>query len=498
MMPRRPSLLFFLAGLLLANFFAPPAMAQDDPPARALELQSRAFAAIDRGRYAEAEKLLREQLALDEQNFVIYYNLACVRSLQNDGPGSADLLVEAVERGFVDVFQLQRDDHLALTRREEKIQRLIERWPEVLERHMEANLKGVRERFPDAPAKYHESRDERMRLVFRSAMDTTSTEQARADLAKLYDWGIANVFPDFADPVKATHDAWCIVVLPSSRDFLRWAISSFGRDAVTGTSGIGGSYVHDTKRLVAQDLGATLRHEFFHVLHWRSTTRLGQDHPIWIQEGLCSLVEDYETGPDGSPTPVPNWRTNISKRLTSNGRVLAIQKLATIPRERFTGSSPLANYAQARTVFLYLWHMGKLKDWYAAYTDGYEADHTGVNALEKVLGKPIAEVDKDYRAWIRTLPMVAEQIKPGKAGIGAEVDPGSGDGPVIAEIDRNGPARKAGLRRGDVITAIDGSPTRDLNELVRLLGEREAGDEIEVSYRRGSTHGSVRLTLVRR
>ncbi len=484
-----------LAAILL---FTLPLPAQDNPSEKALELQTKAFSAINRGQYDEAESLLREQLALDEGNFVVYYNLACVRGLRNDAPASADLLVQAVEHGFIDLFQLKRDDQLALARGQAPIKRLLESWPEVLNRHLEANLKVVRQRFPDSPAKYEESRDERTRLVYRSAMDAHSTELARADISKLYDWGVKNVFPDFADADKATRDAWCVVVLPSPRDFIRWAVATFGQAAVTGNSGIGGSYVHDTKRLVAQDLGATLRHEFFHVLHWRSTTRLGQDHPIWIQEGLCSLVEDYETTADGDLKPVPSWRTNISKRLASNGRLLAIQKLATIPRDRFTSSSPLGNYAQARTFFLYLFDKNKLKDWYAEYTANYSKDSTGVKAIEAVFAKPASEIDKDYRAWVRALPMVAEQIKPGKAGLGAEVDPGSGDGPVIAEVDRNGPARKAGLKPGDVITAIDGSPTRDLNELVRILGEHELGDEVEVFYRRGRSHNTVKIKLVRR
>ena len=89
-----------------------------------------------------------------------------------------------------------------------------------------------------------------------------------------------------------TADFWAadppasIVVLPSKRDFTTWLIVTFGPAARTGFSTIGGSYIHEKKELVSQDLGSTLRHEFFHVLHWRSMIRLAQDHPIWIQEGL--------------------------------------------------------------------------------------------------------------------------------------------------------------------------------------------------------------------
>jgi hypothetical protein len=236
--------------------------------------------------------------------------------------------------------------------------------------------------------------------------------------------------------------------------------------------------------------------------------RLDQDHPIWIQEGLCSLVEDYEPG--GKPDelkPVPSWRSNMAKRIMNGATMLPIKKLAAVPRERFTGNSPLAHYAQARTFFLYLHSTGVLKEWYATYTTdrehGYRADRSGIKAVEFACRKPIADVDKDYKAWLRALPTVAEQIRPGAASLGVDVEQGDGDGPEIAEIPRDtpkrpNPARKAGLRRGDIITAIDGKPTRDLNELIRLLGERKAGDEVEVSYRRGQTHGTARVTLVPR
>jgi len=463
---------------------------------------------MDKGNYPKAEQLLREQLALDRGNFVIYYNLACVRNLQDDGPGAAKLLIDAIEHGFIDLYQLKRDPQLNLAREQQEIKTLLSNWPEVLKRQVDANIKSARELFTDKPKPYAQTRDENMRLAYLSAMDPGSTAQAQADIARLYKWGIANVFPDLADEEKAKRDSWCVVILPTPKDFLRWATLNFGAAAVNQTlgTGIGGAYTHDTKRLVAQDLGATLRHEFFHVLHWRDNVRHGQEHAIWVQEGLCSLVEDYEIVGDGDDArlkPVPSWRTNIAKRLNQGGHLMTIKQIASIPREKFTGDRPLANYGQARTIFLYLYEKGKLKDWYAAYTKGFREDRTGVKAFEVAFGKPIADIEKEYKAWVRGLPMVAEQIKPGEASLGVDVDPGNGDGPVIADIPKDGrgpknPSRLAGLKVGDVITAIDNKPTRDLNELVRLLGEKEVGEEVEVSYRRGTKHETTKVKLVRR
>ncbi len=477
-----------------------------DPPARAVELQDKAFAAIKRGDLETAERLLRQQVEIDGGNFVPYYNLACVLSLKRDAKGAGEQLVRAVEHGFTDIRMMRTDPDLENARADENYRKIVGDWDFVLEKHRDANLAKAKQFFKDGS--YLTAFDEDFRLVYLSATDPGSFEQARADVSRLAKWGITNVFTDLAErssppeeagqgPIPA--DAWAVVILPSPEDFAKWSRAAFG--ATPGFSTIGGIYSHDSKRLVAMDLGATLRHEFFHVLHWRSNVRMGQIHPPWVQEGLCSLVEDYEfrgTGEAATIEPVPSWRTNIAKRLARGGKSTPIRVLAGMDREKFIGTRPLATYGQARAVFLFLWQEGKLKDWYAAYCRGFKEEPTGVAAFEEVFGAPMDEVEKRYRAWLRELPEVAEQMRPGDAGLGAEVEQGAGDGPVIVEIDRRGPARAAGLRLRDVITAINGQPTRDLNELVRILGEMEMGEEVEVSYRRGREHGVVKVTLARR
>lgn len=467
---------------------------------RALELEEQAIALIDRDP-AAAERLLLEQLTLDPEGSVVRYNLACARSMQGDAAGAMDRLVEAVERGFVDLPLLKRDRHLETARQDPRFARMVASWPEVLDRHARWNLARTRELF--AGEAYAHSRNDRLRIDVLSAMDPGSTEEAKRELERLHEWGLRHVFTDLNDAEASRLDAWCVVVLPISRDFVRWTFLTYGQGLA---SPIGGAYQHDQKRLVAQDLGSTLRHEYFHVLHWRSVTRLGQDHPIWIQEGLCSLVEDMEQGADGSAAamrPVASWRTNISRRLASSGGLMRISDLARLPRERFTGHRPLAHYAQARTVFLFLWERGALGTWYSHYAANHAVDPSGVASIEAVLGKPIAEIEREYRAWVLRLPEVAEPFRPGRASLGVDVDPGAGDGPVIASLPRldrrtPNPARAAGLRERDVIVSIDGTPTRDLNELLRVLGERRVGEEVEVGYRRGTQRGTVRVKLVPR
>lgn len=454
-------------------------------------LARRAVEAFGRGEYAAAEEALRRQLELQPGNYIALYNLACVRAAVGDAPGAAEVLLESIENGFDDLRQLRRDPSLDAVRADPRIAKVMEHWPEVLDARLEANLNGLSRLFPDS---YQRRKDPDLRLAYLSAFDERTFEQARAEVEAVAAWGLDHVFIDLQAPDQRAADPWVIVVLPRQEHFLRWVLSTYGPEAINSFRAIGGAYDHDVKRLVTQDIGATLRHEFFHVLHWRSMNHAGQAHAIWIQEGLCSLVEDYDKDGQGRVQPVPSWRTNIAKRLEKAGRAMPVEKLAAMTQAQFISSRPLANYAQARAFFLYLWQRGQLDAWYARYLATYRDDPTGIRAAEIVMDMPVADLNKDYRAWLRNLPAVPEEIAPGKASLGLEVEPGDGDGPVVASLvrRRNGPT----LILGDTICAINGRPTRDIAELVRVLSEFQVGDTVTISYRRGSRHGAVDLTLV--
>ncbi|MEI7658567.1 MAG: PDZ domain-containing protein [Phycisphaerae bacterium] len=455
--------------------------------------------AFKQGDYAKAERLLLTQVEREPENFVPFYNLACCRSQARDADGAIDFLKRAIEKGFCDIHHLRRDPTLDPVRDDARFRAILAAWPEVLEARRVANRRQAEILFDDKA--YAAASDDSLRLEYRSAFDARSFEQARSEVARVANFARDQVLRGVLDPASIAEDAWVTVILPTKADFGRWVVSTYG-PAATGatTSSIGGAYEHDAKRLVSMDLGATLRHEFFHVLHFRDTTRRGQAHPPWIQEGLSSLLEDVES--DGeSLRPVPSWRTNMAKRLERRRLLMPIASLAALPAAKFSGQRPLANYAQARAIFLRLHGMGKLGEWYAHYVTHQAEDPTGVASLEAVLGKPIAQIDVDHRAWLRDLPAVPESIPEGGASLGVEIESGAGDGPVITRVERGrrrGEGAAGLLMPGDVITAIDDKPTRDIAELVRVLGAMRTGDTVSVEYRRGRRFGAADVVLTPR
>src|SRR5262249_22657143 len=151
---------------------------------------------------------------------------------------------------------------------------------------------------------------------------------------------------------------------------------------------------------------------------------------------LCSLVEDYDVSADGTLTPTISWRTNITKRLEKAGLMMPIEKFCSLTRPQFMAARPLAVYAQARTLFLFLYQNGTLHHWYAAHNETSAKDATGMEAWKRPFPVPLADLNRDYRAWVGALPAVPEEIEPGRASLGFNVESGSGDGPVIVEVVR--------------------------------------------------------------
>jgi serine protease Do/serine protease DegQ len=76
------------------------------------------------------------------------------------------------------------------------------------------------------------------------------------------------------------------------------------------------------------------------------------------------------------------------------------------------------------------------------------------------------------------------EVKRGRLGIAMQAVVGGADGALIAEVEANSPAAAAGLRKGDVVTALNGHPVRGPAELRARLGVVPAGETVELKLQR--------------
>jgi len=66
-----------------------------------------------------------------------------------------------------------------------------------------------------------------------------------------------------------------------------------------------------------------------------------------------------------------------------------------------------------------------------------------------------------------------------------------GQGVMITSVEENGPAHLAGLRAGDVVTAIDGRPATDTRDVLLIVASTPPGSQVKIEGLRGSERFEV-------
>ncbi|WP_291844939.1 Do family serine endopeptidase [Bradyrhizobium sp.] len=93
------------------------------------------------------------------------------------------------------------------------------------------------------------------------------------------------------------------------------------------------------------------------------------------------------------------------------------------------------------------------------------------------------------RGWIGV------QIQPVTAEIAESLGMKKAEGALVAEPQADGPAAKAGIQSGDVITAVNGEPVKDARELARTIGGLAPGNAVKLNVLQKGQDKVVNLTL---
>jgi putative serine protease PepD len=94
---------------------------------------------------------------------------------------------------------------------------------------------------------------------------------------------------------------------------------------------------------------------------------------------------------------------------------------------------------------------------------------------------------------------IIESGKARRTVIGAAIDTtyeGAAGGSKLTSITTGGPAANAGLKEGDVILAINGSPIDESWQTIALVRKYAPGTVVQIDYMRGTTRAKASVTLV--
>jgi S1-C subfamily serine protease len=71
-------------------------------------------------------------------------------------------------------------------------------------------------------------------------------------------------------------------------------------------------------------------------------------------------------------------------------------------------------------------------------------------------------------------------------------------GLYVFQVEEGSAAEEAGLRKGDIITAIDGTPTNDASVLLEKIAQKRPNDKVKISFDRNGSDKKVDVVLKNR
>ena len=109
---------------------------------------------------------------------------------------------------------------------------------------------------------------------------------------------------------------------------------------------------------------------------------------------------------------------------------------------------------------------------------------------------PIVESLIDHGEVVRpSMDLSVEDVTPAISNrLGLNVE----EGVIITRISQRGAAFNAGLQVGDVVTSLDGIPTKGVSQFLTLLWSYEVGDSVEINYIRSNKQFEASIELAER
>ncbi len=339
---------------------------------------------LARGDDAAAVELIDRHLQSHPDDATMLYNAACVRCRLGRADEGARDLVRAIKAGFADFGHLRRDPDLRPLHQHPVYRAIVDARDAADELLAARQLERWRSLLPGEG--YRHEADTRRRINYVTCLDDAGQAAVEHDLEMLEAQLDQTLF---SHPSGSSVRGWLLVAIPTPSD----AAALLARKSVQG------HYSHLRREVVAADPGRALRHEFVHALHNAHMDSLGQDHALWIQEGLATLYENYEIASDGTIRFLANDREPLVALLARRGELRPWRQIAHLTAADMRAGGA-AIYAQLRSMLGFIDNTAGLAPWYRACAATFDDDPSGLASLEAALGAPLEECERSWRAWL--------------------------------------------------------------------------------------------------
>jgi serine protease Do len=112
------------------------------------------------------------------------------------------------------------------------------------------------------------------------------------------------------------------------------------------------------------------------------------------------------------------------------------------------------------------------------------------NMAQEVISQ-LRQYGQARRGWMGV------RIQPMTGDIADSLGVSSHEGALVSEVTPDGPAARAGVQNGDVITGFDGKPVPDSRTLPRMVAETPVGKTVSIEVLRNGRRQNLQMTLAK-
>ena len=247
---------------------------------------------------------------------------------------------------------------------------------------------------------------------------------SRADFERIKNGTVLNCYRALENQFFAVKPGYAIKVFLFEDDasYRAYARKLFGDEPSTPFG-----YYKSAERSLVMNIATgtgTLVHEMVHALIEPDFPQV----PAWFNEGLGSLFEQCRVTPHGLKGMV-NWRLPILLKAIEKKKLTGLRNLVSTNTRQFYHDERGTHYAEARYFCMYMQELGLLEKFYKAFKDNFKEDPTGAKTIEKLFGKNLEEIEKEWLQWVHRLPPFLSSL----------LNPPWGKHPIIVSFSTGNP-----------------------------------------------------------